>query len=91
MTTTDSRGYNDNDNKNLFFLLPIRRRKRGDDRIVANASSSSFSNNNNNNNKEKFEWLKDMLDAVSEALDGPLKVSSFLLDEANGKSRRLGV
>lgn len=56
--------------------------------IVANASSSSFSNNNNNNNKEKFERLKDMLDAVSEALDVSSKVQ-LSLDEANGKVARL--
>jgi len=55
--------------------------------IVANASSSSFSNNNNNN-KEKFERLKDMLDAVSEALDVSSKVQ-LSLDEANGKVARL--
>ena len=54
--------------------------------IVANASSSSFSNNNNN--KEKFERLKDMLDAVSEALDVSSKVQ-LSLDEANGKVARL--
>ena len=53
--------------------------------IVANASSSSFSNNNN---KEKFERLKDMLDAVSEALDVSSKVQ-LSLDEANGKVARL--
>jgi len=52
--------------------------------IVANASSSSFSNNN----KEKFERLKDMLDAVSEALDVSSKVQ-LSLDEANGKVARL--
>ena len=54
--------------------------------IVANASSSSFSNNDNN--KEKFERLKDMLDAVSEALDVSSKVQ-LSLDEANGKVARL--
>ncbi|CAL6410309.1 unnamed protein product [Bathycoccus prasinos] len=54
--------------------------------IVANASSSSFSNTNNN--KEKFERLKDMLDAVSEALDVSSKVQ-LSLDEANGKVARL--
>jgi myosin heavy subunit len=54
--------------------------------IVANASSSSFSNNNNN--KEKFERLKDMLGAVSEALDVSSKVQ-LSLDEANGKVARL--
>ena len=54
--------------------------------IVANACSSSFSNNNNN--KEKFERLKDMLDAVSEALDVSSKVQ-LSLDEANGKVARL--
>ena len=54
--------------------------------IVANASPSSFSNNNNN--KEKFERLKDMLDAVSEALDVSSKVQ-LSLDEANGKVARL--
>ena len=53
--------------------------------IVANASPSSFSNNNN---KEKFERLKDMLDAVSEALDVSSKVQ-LSLDEANGKVARL--
>lgn len=53
--------------------------------IVANASSSSFSNTNN---KEKFERLKDMLDAVSEALDVSSKVQ-LSLDEANGKVARL--
>jgi hypothetical protein len=52
--------------------------------IVANASSFSFSNNN----KEKFERLKDMLDAVSEALDVSSKVQ-LSLDEANGKVARL--
>jgi len=53
--------------------------------IVANASSSSFSNTNN---KDKFERLKDMLDAVSEALDVSSKVQ-LSLDEANGKVARL--
>ena len=50
--------------------------------IVANSSSSSSSN------KEKFERLKDMLDAVSEALDVSSKLQ-LSLDEANGKVARL--
>ena len=49
--------------------------------IVANSSSSS-------SNKEKFERLKDMLDAVSEALDVSSKLQ-LSLDEANGKVARL--
>ena len=50
--------------------------------VVANSSSSSSSN------KEKFERLKDMLDAVSEALDVSSKLQ-LSLDEANGKVARL--
>ena len=50
--------------------------------VVANSSSSSSSN------KEKFERLKGMLDAVSEALDVSSKLQ-LSLDEANGKVARL--
>lgn len=54
--------------------------KRRGSLIVANSSSSSSSDNN----REKFERLKDMLDAVSEALDVSSKLQ-VSLDEANGK------
>ena len=52
--------------------------------IVANSSSSSSSN------KEKFERLKNMLDAVSEALNVSSKLQ-LSLDEANGKVARLNL
>ena len=57
--------------------------KRRGSLIVANSSSSS-SFSSSDNNREKFERLKDMLDAVSEALDVSSKLQ-VSLDEANGK------
>ena len=61
------------------------RRKR---RMIVVANASSTSSSSSSSSKEKFEKLRDMLDAVSEALDcsGNLQIE---LDEANGEIERL--